>query len=93
MRHRREDGPLGRLFLAQGAQGQITKMQALLTRMPKGSFNWILGPFDEASDAAPGNSTTAQQDRNQGPRFRWRGRGLCDPSPQLIGAGCSRQRS
>jgi ABC-type sugar transport system substrate-binding protein len=49
--------------LAQGAQGQITKMQALLTRMPKGSFNWVVGPFDEA--LTPLLETARQRDRTE----------------------------
>ena len=49
--------------LAQGAQGQITKMQALLTRMPKGTFNWVVGPFDEA--LTPLLETARQRDRTE----------------------------
>jgi ABC-type sugar transport system substrate-binding protein len=49
--------------LAQGAQGQITKMQALLTRMPKDSFNWVIGPFDEA--LTPLLETARQRDRTE----------------------------
>ena len=33
--------------LAQGGQGEITKMQAVLTRFPKDSFKWVIAPFDE----------------------------------------------
>jgi len=38
--------------LTQGAQGLITKMQAILTRYPEGSFNWIIGPYDEVTKTA-----------------------------------------
>ncbi len=34
--------------LAQGGQGLITKMQAILTRYPKGTIDWVIGPYDEA---------------------------------------------
>jgi ABC-type sugar transport system substrate-binding protein len=33
--------------LVQGAQGLVTKTQALLTRYPKDSFQWVIGPYDE----------------------------------------------
>jgi ABC-type sugar transport system substrate-binding protein len=33
--------------LAQGGQGEITKMQAVLTKYPKDSFKWVIAPFDE----------------------------------------------
>lgn len=33
--------------LATGAPGEITKMQAVLTRYPKGSFKWVIAPYDE----------------------------------------------
>jgi ABC-type sugar transport system substrate-binding protein len=49
--------------LAQGAQGQITKMQALLTRLPKGTFNWVVGPFDEV--LTPLLETAKQRDRTE----------------------------
>jgi ABC-type sugar transport system substrate-binding protein len=49
--------------LAQGAQGQITKMQALLTRLPKGSFNWVSGPFDEV--LTPLLQTAQQRERTE----------------------------
>lgn len=49
--------------LAQGAQGQITKMQALLTRLPENSFNWVVGPFDEA--LTPLLETARQRDRKE----------------------------
>ena len=38
-------------------------MQALLTRMPKGSFNWVVGPFDEA--LTPLLETARQRDRSE----------------------------
>ena len=49
--------------LSQGAPGQITKMQAILTRYPKGSFNWVVGPFDEA--LTPLLQTAQQRDRTE----------------------------
>src|SRR5262249_46591637 len=49
--------------LAQGAQGQITKMQALLTRLPKGGFNWVVGPFDEV--LTPLLETAKQRERTE----------------------------
>ena len=33
--------------LVQGAQGLVTKTEALLTRYPEGSFTWAIGPYDE----------------------------------------------
>ena len=33
--------------LAQGGPGEITKMQAVLTRFAKDSFKWVIAPFDE----------------------------------------------
>lgn len=49
--------------LAQGAQGQITKMQAILTRLPKGTFNWVVGPFDEV--LIPLLETAQQRERTE----------------------------
>jgi ABC-type sugar transport system substrate-binding protein len=33
--------------LAAGSPGEVTKMQAILTRYPKGTFRWVIAPFDE----------------------------------------------
>jgi ABC-type sugar transport system substrate-binding protein len=33
--------------LAAAGPGEITKMQAILTRFPKDSFKWVIAPFDE----------------------------------------------
>jgi len=49
--------------LAQGAPGQITKMQAILTRLPKDSFKWVVGPFDEA--LTPLLQTAQQRERDE----------------------------
>jgi ABC-type sugar transport system substrate-binding protein len=48
--------------LAQGGAGEITKMQAILTRYPKDSFQWVVAPFDETLSPL---LQTAQQ-RNRG---------------------------
>ena len=49
--------------LAAGPQGQITKMEAILTRFPRDSFNWVVGPFDEA--LVPLLQTADQRDRDE----------------------------
>lgn len=49
--------------LAGGAPAQITKMQAILTKYPKDSFKWIIGPFDEA--LVPLLETAQQRDRTE----------------------------
>jgi ABC-type sugar transport system substrate-binding protein len=49
--------------LVQGAQGLVTKTQALLTRYPKGSFTWVIGPYDEV--LRPVLATAAQRDRTE----------------------------
>jgi ABC-type sugar transport system substrate-binding protein len=33
--------------MAAGIPGMITKMQAVLTRLPKGQVDWVIAPFDE----------------------------------------------
>jgi ABC-type sugar transport system substrate-binding protein len=33
--------------MAAGIPGMITKMQAILTRLPKGHVDWVIAPFDE----------------------------------------------
>jgi ABC-type sugar transport system substrate-binding protein len=47
--------------LADGSPGLITKMQALLTRYPKDSIKWVVGPYDEA--VLPLLETAAQRGR------------------------------
>lgn len=49
--------------LAQGGPGEITKMQALLTRYPKDSFKWVIAPFDET--LTPLLQTAQQRDRTE----------------------------
>jgi ABC-type sugar transport system substrate-binding protein len=49
--------------LAQGAPAEITKMQAILTRFPKGSFRWVIAPFDET--LTPLLQTTQQRGRSE----------------------------
>lgn len=49
--------------VAGGAQDLITKMQAVLTRHPKGSFDWIVAPYDEA--LVPLLATARQRDRSE----------------------------
>ncbi|RUZ71656.1 hypothetical protein EN943_33010 [Mesorhizobium sp. M7A.F.Ca.US.006.01.1.1] len=49
--------------LASGATDEITKMQAILTKYPKDSFKWVIGPFDEA--VVPLLETAKQRDRNE----------------------------
>lgn len=46
-----------------GAPDLITKTQALLTRYPKGSISWILGPYDES--LVPVLATARQRDRTE----------------------------
>lgn len=49
--------------LAAGAPGQITKMEAILTKYPKDSFKWIIGPFDDA--LVPLLKTAEQRGRDE----------------------------
>jgi ABC-type sugar transport system substrate-binding protein len=49
--------------LAQGAPGEITKMQALLTRFPANSFKWVIAPFDET--LTPLLQTAQQRGRSE----------------------------
>jgi len=49
--------------LAAGGQGEITKMQAVLTRFPKDSFRWVIAPFDET--LTPLLETAQQRGRNE----------------------------
>lgn len=46
-----------------GAPDLITKTQALLTKYPKDSFKWILGPYDES--LVPILATAKQRDRTE----------------------------
>lgn len=46
-----------------GATDLITKTQALLTKYPKDSFKWILGPYDES--LVPILATARQRDRTE----------------------------
>src|SRR5690606_35647007 len=46
-----------------GAPDLITKTQAILTKYPKDSFKWILGPYDES--LVPVLATTRQRDRTE----------------------------
>lgn len=45
-----------------GAPDLITKMQAVLTRHPKGSIQWVIAPYDEA--VVPLLATARQRDRD-----------------------------
>lgn len=38
--------------LVQGAQGLITKMQAILTRFKEGEIKWVIAPYDEVLKTA-----------------------------------------
>jgi ABC-type sugar transport system substrate-binding protein len=38
--------------LVQGAQGLLTKMQAILTRFPEGTIKWVIAPYDEVLNTA-----------------------------------------
>lgn len=38
--------------LVQGAQGLITKMQAILTRFKEGEIRWVIAPYDEVLKTA-----------------------------------------
>lgn len=49
--------------VGKGAPDLITKMQAILTRMPKGSFQWIIAPYDEA--LRPLLETAEQRERTE----------------------------
>lgn len=49
--------------VAGGAQDLITKMQAVLTRHPAGSFDWVVAPYDEA--LVPILATAQQRDRGE----------------------------
>jgi ABC-type sugar transport system substrate-binding protein len=49
--------------LAQGGQGEITKMQAVLTKFPKDSFKWVIAPFDET--LTPLLETAQQRGRSE----------------------------
>jgi ABC-type sugar transport system substrate-binding protein len=49
--------------LAQGGQGEITKMQAVLTRFPKDSLKWVYAPFDET--LTPLLETAQQRGRSE----------------------------
>lgn len=49
--------------LAQGGPGEITKMQAVLTKYPKDSFKWVIAPFDET--LTPLLETATQRSRNE----------------------------
>jgi len=57
------DRPRRGYSLAGGAPAQITKMQAILTKFPKDSFQWIVGPFDDS--LVPLLQTAAQRDRTE----------------------------
>lgn len=46
-----------------GAPDLITKTQALLTKYPRDSFTWILGPYDES--LVPVLATARQRDRTE----------------------------
>lgn len=49
--------------ISAGAPGLITKMQAILTRFPKDSFNWVIAPYDEA--LVPLLQTAQQRERDE----------------------------
>jgi ribose transport system substrate-binding protein len=46
-----------------GAPDLVTKTQALLTRYPRDSFTWVLGPYDES--LVPVLSTAKQRERGE----------------------------
>lgn len=46
-----------------GAPDLITKMQAMLTKYPKDSFQWVIAPYDEA--VVPLLATARQRDRSE----------------------------
>ena len=72
--------------LTRGAQGQITKISAV-DPMPKGSFNWVVGPFDGTPlQSGP----AARPNRSQGPLSTARMSPMTDPQgpngpPQSVG--------